>query len=82
MGTITVAELARKMNLKSSDLIAKLMTLGVMVTINEKIDSDTATILVEEYGSKVNVVSIYDETVIEAEEDDESKRVAKPLLLQ
>ncbi|AAX18117.1 bacterial protein translation initiation factor 2 (IF-2) [Borrelia turicatae 91E135] len=81
MGTITVAELARKMNLKSSDLIAKLMTLGVMVTINEKIDSDTATILVEEYGSKVNVVSIYDETVIEAEEDDESKRVAKPPII-
>ncbi|ACH93731.1 translation initiation factor IF-2 [Borrelia duttonii Ly] len=78
MGSITVAELARKMNLKSSDLIAKLMTLGVMATINEKIDSDTATILVEEYGSRVNVVSIYDETVIEAEEDDESKEVTKP----
>ncbi|UPA09481.1 translation initiation factor IF-2 [Borrelia nietonii YOR] len=81
MGTITVAELARKMNLKSSDLIAKLMTLGVMATINEKIDSDTATILVEEYGSRVNVVSIYDETVIESEEDDESKMVAKPPII-
>ncbi|ATQ14467.1 translation initiation factor IF-2 [Borrelia miyamotoi] len=81
MGTITVSELARKMNLKSSDLIAKLMTLGVMVTINEKIDSDTATILVEEYGAKVNVVSIYDETVIEIEKDDESKRIAKPPII-
>ncbi|QFP41582.1 translation initiation factor IF-2 [Borrelia miyamotoi] len=81
MGTITVSELARKMNLKSSDLIAKLMTLGVMVTINEKIDSDTATILVEEYGAQVNVVSIYDETVIEIEKDDESKRVVKPPII-
>ncbi|AHH12833.1 Bacterial Protein Translation Initiation Factor 2 (IF-2) [Borrelia hermsii YBT] len=81
MGTITVAELARKMNLKSSDLIAKLMTLGVMATINEKIDSDTATILVEEYGSRVNVVSIYDETVIESEEDDEREMVAKPPII-
>ncbi len=78
MGSITVSDLARKMNLKSSDLIAKLMALGVMVTINEKIDSDTATILVEEYGSKVNVVSIYDETVIEEEVEDQSKRVEKP----
>ncbi|WKC76486.1 translation initiation factor IF-2 [Borreliella valaisiana] len=78
MGSITVSDLARKMNLKSSDLIAKLMTLGVMVTINEKIDSDTATILVEEYGSKVNVVSIYDETVIEEEVEDQSKRIEKP----
>ncbi|MCD2349668.1 translation initiation factor IF-2 [Borreliella americana] len=78
MGSITVSDLARKMNLKSSDLIAKLMALGVMVTINEKIDSDTATILVEEYGSKVNVVSIYDETIIEEEVEDQSKRVEKP----
>ncbi|WP_301409846.1 translation initiation factor IF-2 [Borreliella tanukii] len=78
MGSITVSDLARKMNLKSSDLIAKLMALGVMVTINEKIDSDTATILVEEYGSKVNVVSIYDETVIEEEVEDQSKRIEKP----
>ncbi|WKC80157.1 translation initiation factor IF-2 [Borreliella tanukii] len=78
MGSITVSDLARKMNLKSSDLIAKLMALGVMVTINEKIDSDTATILVEEYGSKVNVVSIYDETVIEEEIEDQSKRIEKP----
>ncbi|WNY63228.1 translation initiation factor IF-2 [Borreliella carolinensis] len=78
MGSITVSDLARKMNLKSSDLIAKLMALGVMATINEKIDSDTATILVEEYGSKVNVVSIYDETVIEEEVEDQSKRIEKP----
>ncbi|UPA07145.1 translation initiation factor IF-2 [Borrelia anserina] len=81
MGAITVAELAKKMNLKSSDLIYKLMTLGVMATINEKIDADTATILVEEYGSRVNVVSIYDETVIEMEEDDESKMIAKPPII-
>ncbi|UER67944.1 translation initiation factor IF-2 [Borrelia sp. BU AG58] len=78
MGTITVAELAKKMNLKSSALIAKLMSLGVMATINEKLDSDTATILVEEYGSRVNLVSIYDETMIEAEKEDESQRVEKP----
>ena len=81
MGTITVAELAKKMNLKSSDLITKLMTLGVMATINEKIDSDTATILVEEYGAKVNVVSIYDETIIEAEKEDERERVEKPPII-
>ena len=78
MGTITVAELAKKMNLKSSDLITKLMSLGVMATINEKLDSDTATILVQEYGARVNVVSIYDETVIEVEKEDESQRVEKP----
>ena len=66
---ITVSELARKLNLKASDLIAKLMAMGTMVTINQQIDSDTATLLAEEYGCKVNVVSLFDETVIEEEED-------------
>ncbi|MEM5947813.1 translation initiation factor IF-2 [Spirochaetia bacterium 38H-sp] len=68
---ITVSELARKMNLKASSLITKLMSMGMMVTINQQIDADTATILAEEFGCKVNVVSLYDETVIEKEQDSE-----------
>ena len=66
---LTVSDLARKMNLKGSDLIAKLMGMGMMVTINQQIDSDTASLLAAEYGCKVNVVSLYDETVIEEEND-------------
>jgi translation initiation factor IF-2 len=66
---ISVSELAKKMNLKASDLIAKLMGMGMMVTINEQIDAETAAILADEYNCKVNVVSLYDETVIEEEED-------------
>jgi len=41
--TVSVGELARKMNLKASDLISKLITLGVMARINDQIDSETAT---------------------------------------
>ncbi|NLJ47401.1 MAG: translation initiation factor IF-2, partial [Treponema sp.] len=67
--TISVSELARKMNLKPSELIAKLMKLGFMATINQQIDSDTATILAAEYGCEVRVVSLYDETVIEKQKD-------------
>jgi translation initiation factor IF-2 len=66
---ITVSDLARKMNLKSSDLIHKLMGMGMMVTINQQIDSDTASLLAAEYDCKVNVVSLYDETVIEEEKE-------------
>ncbi len=66
---ITVSELAKKMNLKASELIAKLMGLGMMVTINDAIDAETAAILADEYDCKVNIVSLYDETVIEEEED-------------
>ncbi len=69
MEAISVSELAKKMNIKPAELIAKLMALGVMATINQKIDADTATILAEEYGCAVHIVSLYDETVIEKADD-------------
>jgi len=67
--TISVGELARKMNLKASDLISKLIALGVMARINDQIDSETATLVAEEYGCNTKVISLYDETVIDEEED-------------
>ncbi|MBN1518730.1 MAG: translation initiation factor IF-2 [Spirochaetales bacterium] len=69
METISVAELAKKMNLKPSELIGKLMSLGVMATINQQIDADTATILANEYSCEVHIVSLYDETIIEKTAD-------------
>ena len=77
MEVITVSELARKMNLKASELIAKLMSMGMMVTINQQIDADTATLLAEEYGCKVNLVSLYDETIIETQADEEGDLVPR-----
>ena len=72
MEVVTVSELARKMNLKANELIGKLMGMGMMVTINQQIDRETAEILAGEYGCKVNVVSLYDETLIETEKDEAS----------
>ncbi|MGD1823510.1 MAG: translation initiation factor IF-2 [Pleomorphochaeta sp.] len=72
MESITVADLAKKMNLKANDIIAKLFTMGSMVTINQQIDHETAEIIANEYNCKVNLVSLYDETLIESEEDTES----------
>ena len=69
MEVVTAAELARKMNLKASTLIGKLMGMGMMVTINEQIDAETAQILAGEYGTEVKIISLYDETVIETEVD-------------
>ncbi|TVR29884.1 MAG: translation initiation factor IF-2 [Spirochaetaceae bacterium] len=77
MEVVTVSELARKMNLKASDLIGKLMSMGMMVTINQQIDAETAQILAGEYGCEVNIVSLYDETII-ATEDDEAGDVQPP----
>jgi translation initiation factor IF-2 len=51
--TITVAELAQRMSIKAAEVIKVLMKLGTMVTINQVLDRDTATIVVEEMGHKV-----------------------------
>ncbi len=67
---ISVGELAKKLNIKAADVIAKLMKLGVMATINQVIDSETAEILSAEYGTMVKVVSLYDQTVIKHVEED------------
>jgi translation initiation factor IF-2 len=69
MENISISDLAKKMNIKPAELIGKLMGLGVMATINQKIDADTAGILSAEYGCSVNIVSLYDETVIEKAND-------------
>ncbi len=71
MESISVADLAKKMNLKSSEIIGKLMKMGMMVTINQFIDSDTATLLASEYGCEVHLVSLYDETVIVSDKGEE-----------
>ncbi len=48
--TITVAELAQKMAVKATEVITVLMGLGVMATINQPVERDTAVLVVEEFG--------------------------------
>jgi len=78
MEVIKVSELAKKMNLRASDLISKLMGMGMMVTINQQIDAETATILADEYGCKINIVSLYDETIIASESDERGEQIQRP----
>ncbi|MEP6388473.1 MAG: translation initiation factor IF-2 [Halioglobus sp.] len=54
---ISVGDLAQQMALKSGAVIKELMKLGVMATINQMIDQDTATLVVEELGHSVKLVS-------------------------
>ena len=54
---ITIQELANRMAEKGSDLVKSLFKLGMMVTINEAIDQDTAELLVEEFGHRIKRVS-------------------------
>ena len=78
METVSVQDLARKMNLKANEIIAKLMSMGQMVTITQSIDSDTATILAAEYNCEVHLVSLYDETVIASDTSNEDKALTRP----
>jgi translation initiation factor IF-2 len=78
MEVVSVSELARKMNLKASDLIHKLMSMGMMVSINQQIDAETAAILASEFGADVKIVSLYDETVIDTVKDDEATMKPRP----
>ncbi|EMK06151.1 translation initiation factor IF-2 [Leptospira kirschneri] len=75
---VQVGELAKKMNLKPGDVIGKLMKMGMMVTINNIIDAETAALLADEYGCKVKVVSLYEETIIEEEKDKEEDYINRP----
>ena len=54
--TITVAELAQKMAVKANEVIKTLMNMGVMATINQPIDQDTAVLVVEEMGHTPKVL--------------------------
>ncbi len=75
---IQVSELAKKLNIKPNDIIAKLMKLGEMVTINHVLDAETAAIVASEFGTEVKVVSLYEETVIKEDEDHPEDRVPRP----
>src|SRR5437660_6552729 len=54
--TVTVAELAQKMAVKATEVIKALMNMGVMATINQPIDQDTAVLVVEEMGHTPKVL--------------------------
>ncbi len=76
---IIVSDLAQKMNVKAALVIKHLMKLGIMATINQSIDQDTAVILVEEMGHKAIMQSDDDlEKEMLAEVLQEDNRVAKP----
>lgn len=57
--TITVADLAQKMSVKVAEVIKVMMKMGAIVTINQVIDQETATLVVEEMGHKVKLTSAY-----------------------
>ncbi len=77
--TITVAELAHKMAVKSGEVIKTLMGMGMMVTINQVLDQETAIIIVEEMGHKASAAAPNDpDTFVEEAEHAAAIMEARP----
>ena len=78
---ITVGELAKKMGVKASEVINKLIGLGLMVTINQAIESDVATLIAGEFGYQVDSVGTeYDESLQKVESLSENLTTRAPVV--
>jgi translation initiation factor IF-2 len=77
--TITVSDLAHKMSIKAAEVIKVLMGMGMMVTINQVLDQETAIILVEEMGHTAQAAAANDpETFLEEAEHAEAILESRP----
>ena len=74
---ITVQELANRMAEKGADLVKALFNMGMMVTVNQTIDQDTAELLVEEFGHNIQRVA-EDDVDIKVEEDTDPEETLQP----
>lgn len=72
--TITVSELAARLKVTATEVIKKLMGLGIMATINQEVDFDTASLVADELGAKVEkeVIVTIEERLIDDSDDDDT----------
>ncbi len=75
---ITVKDLAEKMNLKVGDILRKLMALGTLATINQRLDTDTAILLANEFGFDAKLSSLYEEEDIKKDSAEDDKVNLQP----
>ncbi len=81
---ITVKDLASEMKITSSDVIKKLLSLGIMATINNEVDFDTAYLIAQEYGINAtlkNVVTDEDILIDETEDREEDLKPRPPVIV-
>jgi translation initiation factor IF-2 len=77
---IELAELAKRMGIKANEMIAKLMTMGVMATVNQTIDFETATLVAAEFDFEVEKASFEEEALlqVETESEDTGRMIKSP----
>lgn len=66
--TISVGDLAHKMMVKAGELIGKLMGMGVMATVNQSLDFDTASLIAEEFGYEIELGHTEEQSVLDLQE--------------
>lgn len=77
--TITVQELANRMAARQGDVIKSLMKMGVMATVNQSLDADTAELVIAEFGHRVHRVADSDvELGIEGVKDTDENQLSRP----
>ena len=77
-GVISVAELARRMGIKSTELIKKLMEIDIIVSINQTIDFDSASLVAGEFEYELELSSFEEEEIIKEEEEKPEDLVPRP----
>lgn len=76
---VTVAELASMMNISVTEVISACMSLGLFVSINQRLDAETINIVADEFGYSVEFVSVeIQEAIDEEEEDSEENLQSRP----
>ena len=74
---VTVSELANMMNISVNQVIGTLMSVGIMVSINQRLDAETINLVAEEFGFKTEYVSAEVQEAITETEDDENDLVPR-----
>lgn len=75
---IVLSDLAKRMAVKASEIIKKLMSLGVMATVNKAIDFDTAAIVAGEFNYEAEQAPSVEKLILKTEKDDPDKLIARP----
>ena len=71
---ITVGEIATLMDVSTNDIISACMTLGIMVTMNQRLDAETLSVVADEFGYQLEFIKTdIEEDKVEAEEEDDPK---------
>jgi len=68
---VTVSELSNLMDVSFADVIGKCMGLGIMVSINQRLDAEVIELVASEFGFEVEFIGLEDEEIMEDDEDDE-----------